>query len=182
MKSEKLVLVDEKDNVVGYEEKEKCHEGNGILHRAFSVFIFNDKRELLMQQRSHFKKLWPLYWSNTCCSHPRVNESYETAAKRRLFEECGFNCELKYLYKFNYSAKFKNIGSENELCAVLIGKFDENSMKISQNSEEIADFKWAGLDEILLDMHVNKNNYTPWFKIEFESIIYDYFKEVEKFI
>jgi len=114
-KSDLLILVDEKDNILGYETKEKCHEGSGLLHRAFSIFIFNDKDELFIQKRSKAKLLWPRYWSNTCCSHPRIGESYIHGANRRLVEECGFETELKYLSKFHYSADYYSHGSENEI-------------------------------------------------------------------
>ena len=87
--NEKLILVDKYDNVLGYKSKAECHEGEGILHRAFSIFIFNDKNQLLLQKRSAKKLLWPLYWSNSCCSHPRKGENYETATHRRLKEELG---------------------------------------------------------------------------------------------
>src|SRR3989339_119662 len=102
--SDLLILVDKRDNILGYEIKEKCHEGPGLLHRAFSIFIFNDKDELFIQKRSKAKLLWPRYWSNTCCSHPRIGESYIQGANRRLVEECGFGTELKYLSKFHYCA------------------------------------------------------------------------------
>ena len=122
---DKIIIVDKQDKIIGFEEKEKCHDGYGILHRAFSVFIFNDKKELLIQQRSKFKRLWPLYWSNTCCSHPRFDEEIVNAAEKRIKEEFGFWCLLKDLYKFQYQARFKDEGSENEMCSVLIGKLED---------------------------------------------------------
>ena len=98
---EKLILVDENDNEIGYETKEKCHNGNGILHRAFSIFIFNRNNELLIQQRDLSKRLWGGYWSNTCCSHPRQGESYPVATQRRLEEEIGIKTPLQYLFRFH---------------------------------------------------------------------------------
>jgi len=167
----KLILVDEKDSFIGFEDKEKCHIGDGILHRAFSVFVFNDKKELLIQQRSKFKKLWPLYWSNTCCSHPSSRlEDYNKAAEKRLFEECGFSCRLKYLYKFQYKARYGRIGSENEICGVLIGKFN-NGQKIAVNSKEVLDFKWINIYDLEKDIEKNSDKYTPWFKMEIKELM-----------
>jgi isopentenyl-diphosphate delta-isomerase type 1 len=118
--SDSLILVDDSDQDVGHLSKARCHEGKGILHRAFSLLIFNDAGELLIQQRSPRKRLWPLYWSNSCCSHPRSGESTEAATRRRLFEELGMVCPLKFLFKFQYQAQFDATGSEHELCSVFI--------------------------------------------------------------
>ncbi len=172
---DKLILVDQKDKIIGFESKEKCHHGNGILHRAFSIFIFNDKKQLLIQQRSKFKKLWPLYWSNTCCSHPSLNESYKEAAERRLKEEMGINCRLKFLYKFQYKTKYKNIGSESEICNVFTGKSND---KIIPNPEEVADYKWVDLSELKKDINKNPGKYTPWFKMEIKKMFSSYKKEM----
>ena len=122
---EMLILVDEKDNITGYKNKLECHEGEGILHRAFSIFIFNDAGELLLQKRSAQKHLWPNYWSNSCCSHPRKGEELENATQRRLAEELGISTPLKHLFTFQYYAPYKNIGSEREMCAVFIGKSND---------------------------------------------------------
>ena len=99
---DRLILVDEKDQGVGYLSKARCHEGRGVLHRAFSLLIFNAGGELLIQQRSSSKRLWPLYWSNSCCSHPRGSETMEAATRRRLREELGISCPLRFLFKFQY--------------------------------------------------------------------------------
>ena len=96
---EMLILVNPKDEEIGWEDKARCHLGDGILHRAFSIFIFNDNNELLIQKRSDQKLLWPLFWSNSCCSHPRKGEKIESAAQRRMEEELGIKTRLKYLYK-----------------------------------------------------------------------------------
>ena len=166
MSTTKIIIVDENDNQLGLKDKLKCHLGQGILHRAFSVFIFNSKRELLLQKRSKRKMLWPFYWTNTCCSHPRENEGYEAAARRRLKEEMGFSCPLKLLGKFQYRANYKNIGSENELCSVLVGKYNG---KISVNPREVAEFKWVNFEQLKKDVAENKDKYTPWFKMELEK-------------
>lgn len=174
---DKIILVDSKDRTIGFEAKEKCHDGDGILHRAFSIFIFNDKNQLLIQQRSKFKRLWPLFWSNSCCSHPRVDEDYKKAAGRRLKEELGILCKLRYLYKFKYKANYKQKGSENEICAVLMGRSNDD---IIANPEEIADYKWAELGELKKDMGENPNSYTPWFKMEIKEVLDSYRDETGK--
>lgn len=163
---DELILVDEGDNEVGTEEKTKCHLGGGVLHRAFSVFVFNNKNELLLQRRGKEKLLWPLYWSNTCCSHPRKNEDYMVAAERRLKEEMGFSCPLKLIGKFQYQAPYKNIGSENELCAVLIGVYNGS---VAANPKEVEEWRWVGFKDLLSDVNENPDKYTPWFKIELEK-------------
>jgi isopentenyl-diphosphate delta-isomerase len=115
---ENLVLVDESDRVVGHLSKGACHDGEGVLHRAFSLFVFNREGQLLLQQRSEKKRLWPLFWSNTCCSHPREGETMDEAVHRRLHEELRMTSELEFLYKFQYQASYEDIGSENEICWV----------------------------------------------------------------
>ena len=95
--SEQLILVDDHDREIGFKAKADCHTGKGVLHRAFSIFVFNSDNELLLQQRSPSKMLWPGYWSNTCCSHPRRGEAMATAVTRRLEQELGFTCPLEYL-------------------------------------------------------------------------------------
>ena len=97
-----LILVDDADRELGSLTKAACHDGDGVLHRAFSLLIFNDAGELLLQQRAPTKRLWPLYWSNSCCSHPRWAESMEAATRRRLYEELGLRCPLQFLFKFQY--------------------------------------------------------------------------------
>ncbi len=103
---EYVVLVDEKDNEIGVEEKYAAHKYPGKLHRAFSIFILDDGGQLLIQKRNHGKITWPGFWSNSCCSHPRPNEPIELAAKRRLEEELGFTCDVDFLFKFQYEAEY----------------------------------------------------------------------------
>jgi isopentenyl-diphosphate delta-isomerase type 1 len=118
--SESLILVDEADREVGHMSKAQCHQGRGVLHRAFSLLIFNAGGELLLQQRAASKRLWPLYWSNSCCSHPRRAETMETAIHRRLHEELGLRCALHFLYKFHYQAQFDVAGAEKRYPLVLM--------------------------------------------------------------
>jgi len=158
----KLLLVNKKDKVIGFETKENCHKGKGVLHRAFSVYIFNNKGQFLIQQRSKLKPLWPLYWANTCCSHPRKGEEYVGAGERRLKEELGFTCSLRMVDKFEYHAKYKKEGSENEMCAILVGEYNG---KIRTDPKEIADWKWVNVDKLQNDFRKNPDKYSPWLKI-----------------
>ncbi len=173
-----LVLVTPNDAIIGHAEKELCHDGNGLLHRAFSVFVFNENGQLLLQQRSREKRLWPLFWSNSCCSHPRRDEPYEVAAKRRVYEELGMRAEVKYLYKFLYQASYKLVGSEHELCAVLIGKSSDVPVL---NPQEVSAFRWIDFEEAYHDTARRPNLYTPWFKMEVGEIYEKYRESLEKF-
>lgn len=164
---EKVILVDKNDNQIGLEDKLKAHLGQGILHRAFSVFVFNSKGELLLQQRASEKMLWPLFWTNTCCSHPREGEGYEEGGQRRLKEELGFTCPLEYKGKIRYQASYEDIGSENELCPVLVGEYNG---EVLPNKEEVNNFKWVNFDELKKDVSENPDKYTPWLKMELEQI------------
>lgn len=166
---ELLILVDNNDREIGFLEKDKCHKGEGILHRAFSIFLINSNNELLLQKRSPNKLLWGNYWSNSVCSHPRKGESIEFAAKRRLKDELNVEIEnnLHFIFKFQYSAKFENIGSERELCSVFVAKYDGT---IHPNQQEIADIKYLPLSSINNELEHNSSQFTPWFKIEWERI------------
>lgn len=174
-----LILVDESDKALGFKSKSECHEGNGTLHRAFSVFIFNPLGQLLIQKRSSNKELWDLHWSNSCCSHPKKNEQMELAVKRRLKEELGIECPVHYLYKFTYHAKYKNLGSEHELCHVYVGLFDG---EIKANPEEIDDWKFIKPDDLEERIRNSKKDYTPWMKIEWEMLTASYKREIENSI
>jgi len=173
---EKLILVDEQDNVLGYENKDKCHDGDGILHRAFSIFIFNSSNELLLQQRDSSKRLWGGYWSNTCCSHPRKGEDLEAAIARRLQEELGLKADLKYLFKFQYHASFGEAGSESELCYVYIGRTDDVP---EANYTEVSDWKYMPIDDMSSDIEVHAKKYTPWFKMEWQRLTDEFLAEIK---
>ena len=170
---QKIVIVDEQDNQVRLEDKVVCHVGDGILHRAFSVFIFNNKRELLIQQRSKEKLLWPLFWANTCCSHPSEGEDYQTAGQRRLQEELGFSCPLKLIGKFQYHAHYKDVGAEHELCSVLVGKYDG---QVNASPEEVAATTWVNFEELKRELALNPRQYAPWFVLELEQFFVEGFK------
>jgi len=169
---EKLILVDEYDNTLGYKSKESAHKGDGILHRAFSLFIFNDKKELLIQKRSRQKQLWPLFWANSVCSHPRKGEDYNTAIQRRLKEELGIATPLKFLFR----ARFGEEGSENELCSVYIGKSND---KIVANGNEVAKWKFINLNQLEIEITEDPEKFTPWLKIELEKIRSVFMYEIE---
>lgn len=162
-----IVAVDEKDKVIGFETRERSHRVNGILHRGFETLIFNSKNQLLIQRRSKYKKLWPGYWDASCCSHPFPRETYEEAGERRLKEELSIECELKKLFTFRYNATYKDVGSENEVCAVLVGKFDD---RIVPNKREVSEWKFVGLNELKEDLKNNPEKYTPWFRISMEKL------------
>jgi isopentenyl-diphosphate delta-isomerase len=166
-----LILVDEADQGVGHLSKELCHEGRGILHRAFSLLIFNGRGELLLQRRSARKRLWPLYWSNSCCSHPRSAETMEAAIQRRLYEELGLRCPLHFLFKFQYQAQFDETGAENELCSVFIGRSTDF---VNIDPDEIAAWRWVSPEALQTEMNAANGNFTPWFELEWSRIWRDY--------
>jgi len=169
---EKVILVNEKDEEIGTMPKMEAHE-KGILHRAFSVFIMNEKGELLLQQRAASKYHSPLLWTNSCCSHQRVGESNIEAGKRRLHEEMGFETELKDVVSFIYKAPFDNGLTEHEFDHVLVGNYNEDPVV---NKEEVHDFKWKTLEFVKDDIELHPEIYTEWFKIIFEK----FYKHLQK--
>lgn len=173
---EELIVVDKDDNIIDYKTKVVCHEGDGILHRAFSIFIFNDQNQLLLQKRSESKLLWPLYWSNSCCSHPHKGENTESAARRRLQQELGIETDLYYLFKFTYHARYENEGSEKEICSVFIGK---SNGPVQINRNEISDWKYIDLRVLNNEFQSTPNKFTPWFKMEWERIQSDFMNNIE---
>ena len=166
MSEEKVVLVDKKDFQLGLMPKLEAHR-KGVLHRAFSVFIFNSSKLLLMQKRSSLKYHSPGLWTNTCCSHQRDGERTIDAAKRRLNEEMGLNVDLKETFSFIYKANLKNGLIEHEFDHVLLGFTDVNP-KI--NTKEVEDWKWVDLSFLELDLDKNPGIYTEWFKIIFNRV------------
>jgi len=171
MKEEYVILVNEKDEQIGLMPKMEAHE-KAILHRAFSVFIFNDANELLLQQRAADKYHSPLLWTNTCCSHQRNGETNLEAGKRRLQEEMGFACELEEKTSFIYKAPFDNGLTEHELDHVMVGKYKKNPII---NREEVENFKWMLLKDVQKDIAQQPELYTEWFKIIFEKF-YEFIK------
>jgi len=162
-----ILTVDENDNVIGKEEKIKIHR-EGKLHRAFSIFVFNSKGELLLQRRAGSKYHSGGLWTNTCCSHQRAEETLEKAIHRRLKEEMGFDCELKEAFTFTYRVKFDNGLFENEYDHVFFGKFDG---KPEPNPKEVDEWKWVSLEELRKDIQKNPDDYTYWLKVSIDKVI-----------
>jgi isopentenyl-diphosphate delta-isomerase len=167
-----LILVDDADRELGALNKAACHDGDGVLHRAFSLLIFNDAGELLIQQRAPSKRLWPLYWSNSCCSHPRWAETMEAATRRRLYEELGLRCPLQFLFKFQYQAHFDRAGAERELCSVFVGRTADPP---EINRDEIHAWRWIGQKALQAELSDGgAARFTPWFALEWARIWRDH--------
>jgi len=165
MVEENVILVNRKDEQIGLMPKLEAHE-KAVLHRAFSVFVLNSKNEIMLQQRASQKYHSPLLWTNTCCSHQRDGETNIQAGSRRLFEEMGFNTELKELFHFIYKAPFDNGLTEHELDHVMIGYCDDAP---NINREEVEDWKWMKIEDVKSDMETHPALYTVWFKIIFDE-------------
>ncbi len=165
MTEEQVILVNEKDEQIGLMPKQEAHE-KAVLHRAFSVFIFNNKKELMLQQRALHKYHSPGLWTNTCCSHQRDGESSLAAGKRRLQEEMGFATELNETTSFIYKAPFENGLTEYEFDHILVGNYNE---KPKLNTDEVASWKWMSMNAVKDDIKKNPENYTAWFKIIFDK-------------
>jgi isopentenyl-diphosphate delta-isomerase len=165
--NEKVVLVDENDREIGIEDKIKAHK-EGKLHRAFSIFIFNSKGEMLLQKRAKNKYHSGGLWTNACCSHPRPNESLENAVHRRLKEEMGFDCQLNKAFHFIYKVNFENGLKEYEFDHVFIGVYDG---KVNPNLDEVEDFKWVDIDTLIKDVQCNGDKYTYWFKVALPKVL-----------
>ncbi len=165
---EEIILVDENDNVVGYEEKLSAHENGGRLHRAFSVFIYNSAGQMLLQLRGRDKYHFGGLWTNACCSHPRRGESSDEAVHQRLRFELGFDTELREVFTFVYQASDPNSGlTEHELDHVFVGTHDGD---LKPNVEEVDDWKWADIDAIRRGLRARPGDYSPWFRVAFERL------------
>lgn len=165
MSEELVILVDENDKEVGLMPKMEAHE-KALLHRAFSVFVFNKNKELMLQRRASHKYHSPGLWTNTCCSHQRQGESNIAAGKRRLMEEMGFETNLEESISFIYKAPFDNGLTEHEFDHILLGNYEDNP---NLNPEEVSEWKWMSLSDINTDMLENPDIYTEWFKIIFDK-------------
>lgn len=172
---EVVILVDENDNEIGVMEKLQAHV-EAKLHRAFSVFIFNSKGELILQQRALSKYHSPGLWTNTCCSHPRPGEKTIDAAHRRMMEEMGFDCNFNEVFSFVYKAPFTNELTEHEYDHVFIGFSDEIPVL---NKEEAAAYRLSSLEELSKEITNHPENYTVWFKIAFDRVE-DYLKSLKE--
>ena len=176
--SEELILVDENDEETGFLSKAACHDGAGQMHRAFSIFLFNEAGELLLQQRAPQKRLWPGYWSNTCCSHPRKGESMPIATQRRLYDELHIEASLQFIYKFAYQAEFGAAGSENELCHVYLGKVNYD---VTPNDNEIEAIRYLSPKKMLEEMESQPANFTPWFKMEWQALVDEHREKLSRY-
>lgn len=165
MNEEQVILVNENDEQIGLMPKMEAHE-KAVLHRAFSVFIFNSKNELMLQQRAAHKYHSPLLWTNTCCSHQRDGESNIEAGTRRLQEEMGFTTSLKETTSFIYKAPFDNGLTEHELDHIMVGYYEQAPVI---NPDEVEDWKWMPLEDVRADIAAQPELYTAWFKIIFEK-------------
>ena len=169
---EPLILVNDADEVLGHAPKRECHEGEGILHRAFSVLLFDHGTgQVLLQQRAADKWLWPGFWSNACCSHPRRGETVAGAATRRLAEELGVEADLERVFTFQYHARYLDLGSEREVCAVLLGRLQG---PVRANPTEIAAWRLLPAAELDAELAAKPGRFTPWFRMEWERLRRDH--------
>lgn len=174
IQEEFVILVNENDEPIGLMPKQEAHV-KALLHRAFSVFILNDKNEIMLQQRAAHKYHSPLLWANTCCSHQREGESNIEAGNRRMQEEMGFSVPLKELFSFIYKAPFSNGLTEHEFDHVMVGYSNQDPVI---NPDEVADWKWMSIEDVQQDMKKQPEIYTEWFKIIFDQFYH--FIEAQK--
>jgi isopentenyl-diphosphate Delta-isomerase len=167
MPKPQVVLVTPEDEIIGQADLLSAHRGNGQLHRAVSILIFTHDHKLLLQQRSSHKPLWPLFWSNTCCTHLQPNQTNLDCAKQRLEEEMGISTNLNYKYTFEYQARYNQQLSEHELDAVFFGRTDQ---KPNLDPKEAADFKYLSYPELVADIKLKPDQYTPWLKLILKKI------------
>jgi len=161
-----VILVDEKDHPIGIMSKSEAHASPN-LHRAFSIFIFNDNGELLLQQRALNKYHSGSLWTNTCCSHPQPGENTRISASSRLAEEMGIHAELEFLFTFIYKVKFENGVYEYELDHVFKGKYNTQP---NVNMNEVLNWKWISVAELKTEIKLNPGHYTEWLKICFPKV------------
>lgn len=164
---EYVILVDKNDNQIGLMEKMEAHR-KGLLHRAFSVFLFNKNGDMLLQQRAYSKYHSGGLWTNACCSHPRDGEKTIEAAHRRLKEELGFDCNIKESFSFIYNKKLDNKLTEHELDYVFIGIYEG---KITPNPKEVENYKYMPINKLKKDVEENPQKYTEWFKICLKEVL-----------
>ena len=162
---EKVVLVNEKDEVLGLMEKMQAHE-NGLLHRAFSVFLFNENGDMLLQRRASTKYHSPLQWTNACCSHPRANETYKQAAERRIKEELGITCDISEKFHFIYKADVGQELWEHELDHVFVGKYNG---EFQLNPDEVQEVRYISMQDLEAEIKLHPEHFTEWFKIILEE-------------
>ncbi len=175
---EQVILVDENDTEIGLADKLDAHR-RGLLHRAVSVFIFNDKKQLLLQQRAETKYHSAGLWANTCCSHPRQGEENVATAERRLREELGFDCDLKEVFSFTYKVRLNNELWEHEFDHVFIGNFNPLLGEVFPNPEEVQKIRWEDVGTIRKEIEQTPRDFAPWFPICFEKAAEVFFSQHE---
>ena len=165
--TDQLCVVDANDELEGIASKKSCHVGAGRRHRAFSLHIINSRRELLIHRRSNLKMLWPGFWSNSCCSHPRAGESVEAAVKRRVIEELGISVAPRFCFKFEYREVYLDIGTEHEICHVFVAETDETP---HPNSLEISEVKFISVPDVDELISSQPEDFTPWFRMQWNVL------------
>lgn len=176
--AESLILVDGDDRPLGTLSKGECHDGEGVLHRAFSIFLFDREGRLLIQRRGDDKRLWPGYWANSCCSHPRAGEDMAEATERRMREELGVSAELEFVYKFQYQAGYRDLGAEHELCWVYLGR--TTAGEIQPNPAEISDWRFLTAEEVDALIADEAADVAPWFRMEWRELRREHWPRVER--
>ena len=174
---EPLILVNGEDEPVGTLAKSACHDGAGVLHRAFSLFVLNAAGETLLQRRQGSKRLWPGYWANSCCSHPRPGEETSAAVRRRARDELGLAVRPEFLFKFQYQAAFAELGSEFELCAVYLGRVADGAVP-RINRAEIAEWRWVGAAALDRELREAPDAFAPWLTLEWPRLRRDYAERI----
>lgn len=164
---EPLILVNSDDEEIGSLPKRACHDGAGVLHRAFSLFVFNAAGETLLQRRHAAKRLWPGYWSNGCCSHPRFGERTEDAVRRRARDELGLEVQAEFVFSFEYQAVFADAGAEHELCWVYVARSDSEPRV---NPTEISEWRWIAPTALDDEIARAPERFTPWLKLEWPRV------------
>jgi len=171
--NQQLILVNEKDEEIGYGDKLPVHQ-NAQLHRAFSIFVINNHHQLLLQKRAYHKYHSGGLWANTCCSHPIRGEKQEDTIHRRLKEEMGFDCELNHMFHFIYRVELDKGLTEYEYDHVYLGKYEGNP---DPDPEEVCEWKWMELSQVKEDIKNNPQNYTYWIRKAFTQFYFMYFND-----
>ena len=159
MPTAKLIVVNESGEEIAVAEELKCHQGEGILHRAFTILVFNAGGEALIQRRSGGKLLWPGFWEASCSGHPREGEDLGEAAERRLAEELAIRTSLATLGSFRYRARYLDVGAENEFCFVLAGRYEGG---VSPDPDEVSEYRWIRIPRLLEDIAGDQTQFVPW--------------------
>ena len=167
VEGDELCLVDQNDELTGTMSKESCHVGSGQRHRAFSLHVLNSREEFLIHRRSELKMLWPGFWSNSCCSHPRAGETVDAAVKRRAIEELGISVQPFFCYKFEYREEYLDVGTEHEICHVFVARSDELP---KPNSAEVAETSFVSFSDLDRLIASRPEDFTPWSLMQWDVL------------